>query len=168
MAEYVKITGLKELGVALRALPPELSRTGGPLVKALRKMGRDVQARAKTLVRRKSGTLAENIIVTRTKDPKKYHATQAIEVTVRYKAAKKKDNTKNRRANSVGDFYKNYGPLFYAKFLEFGTSHQPAYPFMIPAFQASQAQLPQIFKAELANEIDKAVSKLYRQRSGQR
>ena len=38
MADQVEIQGLRELGIALKALPKEISgKSGGPLLKALRK-----------------------------------------------------------------------------------------------------------------------------------
>lgn len=161
MAEIQNIEGLRELGERLKALPKEISgKSGGPLLKALRKMGRVIQGRAKNRVRRKTGTLADNIIVTRDKYARRKGMTEGVQVTVRYKAKGYKDNARNRRSGRVGGTYKNYGPLFYAKFLEFGTSKMPAYPFMRPAFEESKGDLGSIFRTELSAAIDSAVNKL--------
>lgn len=161
MAETQNIEGLRELGERLKALPKEISgKSGGPLLKALRRMGKVIQGRAKDRVRVKSGTLRDNIVVVRDKRARRKGATEGVEVTVRYKAKGYKDNARNRRTGRVGGTYKNYGPLFYAKFLEFGTSKMPAYPFMRPAFEGSKNELGGIFKAELTKAIDDAVRKL--------
>jgi len=160
----VEIRGLKELGERLKALPNEIAgKNGGPLLAALRKMGREIQADAKRRVPVDTGTLRENIIVTRDRDPKKYGMTEVVHVTVRYKAKGYKDNKGNRRSKRVGKKYRDYGPLFYAKFLEFGTVKDPqGKPFMRPAFEGQKAGLPEMFKKELTAAIDRAVRKLNR------
>lgn len=161
MAEIQKIEGLRELGERLKALPKEISgKSGGPLLKALRKVAKVVQTRAKNRVRVKSGTLRDNIIVTRDRYAKQKGATEGVQVTVRYKAKGYKDNARNRRTGKVGSTYKNYGPLFYAKFLEFGTSKMAAYPFLRPAFEQSKGEMGTIFRTELGAAIDTAVKKL--------
>lgn len=165
MAETAQVHGLKELGERLRALPKEISgKNGGPLLAALRKMGRAIQQEAQARVPVDTGTLRENIIVTRERDPKGMGATEAVHVTVRYKAKAYKNNKGNRRKGRVGENYKDYGPLFYARFLEFGTEHAPAYPFMRPAFESQKSELPEMFKTELSAAIDRAVRKLNRGR----
>lgn len=163
MTGTIQIHGLKEVGERLLALPKEISgKNGGPLLKAIRKMGKVVQASAIAKVHKKSGTLAQNIIVTRERHPEKDGANEEIHVTVRYKATGYKDNAANRRKGRVGGTYKNYGPLFYARFLEFGTSKMPAYPFLRPAFEEAKARLGDIFRNELSAAIDAAVKKLSR------
>lgn len=161
MAGTESIEGLRELGLALKALPKEISgKAGGPLLKALRKAAKPIQDKARSLVRRKTGTLHDNIIIVRDKRAKQKGMTEGVQVTVRYKAKGYKDNARNRRTGRVGGTYKNYGPLFYAKFIEFGTSKAPAYPFMRPAFETSKGELLPTFKKELALSIDAAVRKL--------
>ena len=59
----------------------------------------------------------------------------------------------------MGGGYTDYGPLFYARFLEFGTSHQPAYPFLRPAFEEDKSSLPELIRDDLAAGIDKAMKK---------
>lgn len=159
MAETIRIEGLEEVRKRLLALPREISgKNGGPLLAALRKMGRVIQADAKARVRKKSGTLADNIIVVRKKN--QFTGTEEVNVTVRAKATKFKDNKANRRKGRVGGLYKAYGPLFYARFLEFGTSKMPAYPFLRPAFESHKGQLGDIFRNELSAAIDLAVRRL--------
>ncbi len=161
MASTVQIHGLKEIGERLKALPKEIAgKNGGPLAAALRKMGRVIQADAKGLVPVDTGTLRENIIVTRERDPKAFGATEVVHVTVRAKAKAYKDNKKNRKASKVGENYQDYGPLYYARFLEFGTVRASPHPFMRPAFEQAKARLPEIFRSELSAAIDRAVRRL--------
>lgn len=162
MADLVKITGLRELGMKLRALPAEITKNGGgPVMLTLRRMGARIQKDAKQRVPVRTGTLRDNIIVTRKK--KGLSAGQfAVDVTVRAKAQKYADNKTNRRLGRVGGSYKTYGPLFYARFLEFGTSKMTAKPFLTPAFEAAKPELPNIFKTEMTRAIDEAVQRLAR------
>lgn len=161
----VQIHGLRELGERLKALPGEIaSKNGGPLLAALRKMGREIQKDAQQLVPVDTGTLRENIIVTRDRDPQSLGMTEAVHVTVRYKARAYRDNKKNRKAKKVGEEYQDHGPLYYAKFLEFGTVRAAPHPFMRPAFEGAQARLPEMFQKELSAAIERAVQKMRRRR----
>jgi HK97 gp10 family phage protein len=166
MAETVQVHGLKELAAKLDAITGELTGKGGggPLLVTLRRMGAKIAKDAKSRVPVKTGTLKDNIIASRAPKKRRKNGEEAVEVTVRYKAKKYADNARNRRLGRVGGEYKNNGPLFYAKFLEFGTSRMPARPFMTAAFEANKAELPGIFAKELSRAIDEAVKKLARTR----
>jgi HK97 gp10 family phage protein len=83
-----------------------------------------------------------------------------VKVTVRAKAKGYKSNSRNVRSGKIGLSYNFYGPLFYGSFLEFGTSHQPAYPYMRPAFEENKNTLPGIIRDELAKAIDATVRRL--------
>lgn len=150
------VSGLDQLLVRLK----KLAEVGGdktagkPVSAALRKCGKVLQADMQRRVRIKTGALRENIIVTkkRTGNPDMVE----VDVTVRFKAKAYKDTSLNRRSGRIGKSYKNYGPLFYASFLEFGTWKMPGgYPFMRPAFESHKEELPEIFKASLIDELDK-------------
>lgn len=157
MAETVTITGLKELQVRLQALSDSVGgkRASKPVVHALRKAAKILQADAIARVHKKSGTLAANIITTHPRN--KQPGLETINVTIRAKAKRYKDSALNRRKGRSGGKYKDYGPLFYARFLEFGTSHQPAYPFLRPAFETHKGELPQVVADDLRDGLDKAV-----------
>lgn len=161
MAETVRIEGLRELDARLRKLADEVGsrKATGPVKSALRKAGNVVKKDAQRRVHVKSGTLRENIIVTASKKNNVTHEI-GMDVTIRYKAKKYKDTKGNRKKGRVGGKYKNYGPLFYGRFLEFGTSKMPAYPFMRPAFESNKRQLPEIIKVSLAAAIDRAVKRM--------
>jgi HK97 gp10 family phage protein len=157
VAETVYVSGLKELHARLQALADTVGgkKAAKPVVHALRKAAKILQADAIARVHKKSGTLAANIITThpRTKVP----GLETINVTIRAKAKRYKANVRNERIGRSGGKYRDYGPLFYARFLEFGTSHQPAYPFLRPAFEAHKAELPEVVAADIKDGLDKAV-----------
>lgn len=165
----VEVHGLKELGERLKALPKEIaSARGGPLRVALAKVARAIRDEAKARAPVKTGNLRDNIILVRNRDPKSMGATEAYHVTVRSRTSKKTDTRKyantrrNRRLNRVGQEYKAQSPLFYARFQEFGTSHQAARPFLRPAFESMKGQLGTMFRDELSVAIERAVRKIGR------
>lgn len=155
MVMRVEVAGLKELNARLLALPAEIGNK--PLKMALRKAGKVVQESAKARVRRKTGVLADNIIVAQVR--KLPRGEVAVQVTIRARAKKYKDSARNRRSGRVGGSYADVGPLFYARFLEFGTSKMRPYPFLRPAFEENKTQLPELLRTELSVAIDRYVAK---------
>lgn len=167
MVEIVQVTGLRELEAQLRSLGEEYGpkAAASPVRYALGKAGKVVQATAKARVRRKTGTLAENIIVTTDRKPPA--GQMGVKVTVRAKARAYKSSSRNVRQGKIGLEYNFYGPLFYAKFLEFGTSPSSKrpwatrpYPFMRPAFEENKGALPALIRDELAKAIERSVRRL--------
>lgn len=160
MAQVIAVSGLRELEAQLLAIGQEYGPKAAlsPVRRALGKAGKIVQASAQAKVHRKSGTLAENIIVTTYRKPPEGQI--GVKVTVRAKAKGYKSNSRNVRSGKIGLNYNFYGPLFYGSFLEFGTSHQPAYPYMRPAFEENKNTLPGIIRDELAKAIDATVRRL--------
>lgn len=63
------------------------------------------------------------------------------------------NNAQNRRTGRVGQTYQADGRVFYWRFLEFGTSRQPATPFLRPALSENTQQVTekfvQVFKFQL-------------------
>lgn len=157
MTETVFVSGLKELQAQLRAIAAAGTDKDAakPVSAALRKAAVVVQKSAKSILESgghvKTGTLLNNIIVYKKKSPA---GVVSYGVSIRAKAKKYKDTARNRRAGKVGGKYKDLGPLFYARFLEFGTSHQGAAPFLGPAFDFNQNELPEIFVAEMNKRLD--------------
>ncbi len=161
MAEVQNIPGIRQLGLRLKALPEEIAgKNGGPLLKALRRMGARIQKAAKDRVPVRSGALRDNIIVVRKDKRRLRRGEEGVDVTVRAKAKKYKESGRNRLAAQAGSKYLDYGPLFYARFIEFGTSKMQAKPFLRPAFEENKAAMGDIFRAELSRAIDEAVKKL--------
>jgi HK97 gp10 family phage protein len=83
-----------------------------------------------------------------------------MRVTVRAKARGYKSSSRTVRKGLIGLEYQHFGPLFYARFLEFGTGHQPAYPFLTPAWDDNKGKLPEIIAVELAKAIDRTMNRL--------
>lgn len=161
--DIVEVRGLKELEAQLLAIGEEYGAKAAisPVRRALGKAGKVVQATAQAKVHRKSGTLAENIIVTTYRNPPPGQI--GVKVTVRAKAKAYKSNSRNIRSGKIGLHYDFYGPLFYGSILEFGATiseRQPAYPYMRPAFEMNKGALPGLIRDELAKAIDATVRRL--------
>ncbi|ATR88045.1 HK97-gp10 family putative phage morphogenesis protein [Acinetobacter baumannii] len=64
------------------------------------------------------------------------------------------NNAQNRRSGRVGKTYQTDGRVFYWRFLELGTSKQPATPFLRPALYENIEQITdkfvQVFNFELS------------------
>ncbi len=161
MADKIEVTGLKELQARFMSLAATIGgkKAQKPVAAALRKTAVIVQKAAIQNLESGghvlSGTLKNNIIVYKQRSRDDSLITYGV--SIRSKAKKYKDNKRNQRTGRVGGTYKDYGPLFYARFLEFGTSHQPKTPFLAPAFETNKAQLPEVFRDDLAKRLDKIV-----------
>ena len=64
----------------------------------------------------------------------------------------------NRRAGRIGKSYQVEGKVFYWRFIEFGTSHQAATPFMRPALSQNLDKVTTKFVQIFDAEITKALS----------
>jgi HK97 gp10 family phage protein len=162
MPNSVKIVGLSQTVSnmkTLRGLMNGKSRSS-PLLPALRAAGRVVQKDAKDFAPRDTGNLIENIVVRRVRPSKLGAATEGVEVTVRNSKRAYVASRRNDRAGRTGEEYKDYGALFYGRFSEFGTSHEPARPWLRPAFEQNKAALPDIIRSSLAASIEQAIARL--------
>lgn len=162
MAE-VKIEGLKEAVAALRALPAELaSKNGGPIRSALYRAAKvikdDAIQRAPTGTGTpRPGNLKKNIILIRDRNPGRENgAAERYVVTVRKKRMGKNSNALFRVLKG--------GDAWYAHFVEYGTSKQPAQPFLRPAFESKKHEALQVFVTELSKGVDRAVRRARRRK----
>lgn len=160
--QTVQVHGLKELQQRLTALSNEFgSNRGKAAVRAaLRKAARIVQDDAKRFVPVKTGLVRDNIIVATARAKTLPPGRTAVNVTVRSKARPYADTAKNRRLGRVGKTWRDSGALYYARFLEFGTSKMSRRPFLTPAFERNKMRLPAVIRDELAIAIDRAVARL--------
>jgi len=146
----VEIKGLRELMLALEKLPAEVQKK--PVQQALRAAAKPMRdaAIANASAFRDTGTVEKNIKVVRSKvyNGKNYVHGVVLRVL---------NSSKRRRAKGMGD-------AFYWKFLEFGTVHAPARPFLRPAFESNKDRALQIIRERLARGIENEARKLNRGR----
>lgn len=154
--EFVRLTGVDDLKAALRALPRQM-RTKvlrGALRSAAKVIQGEAKAKAPVLAQstpyRIRGLVRRSITITNSKLARR-RGDVGVFVTVR----------RSREARNRGMYStlsrKRVRPNdpFYFKFLELGTKHMKARPFLGPAFRARATQAVQAFERGVRPEIDK-------------
>lgn len=164
MKMEVKLTGLEGTLLALKVLPQEIaSKRGGPVRVALRKAAAVIhkQARANLQAvtqnatdpekRESTGLLIKNLVVTRGKEPTGTKGERYL-VRVRRKSY--------QREGAVVTTLKT------AQLLEHGSSHQPAEPWLRPAFGSTAEKAIKVAETEISRAVALAVQKLAKQNGG--
>lgn len=159
----IEMHGLNGVLETLRSLPAEVvSKRGGPVRAALRKGAlvihrqelANLQAVTATATddekRESTGFLAKNVVVTRGKEP---HGTKGERYLVRVRRKTYPDR-------------KGVTTLQTAQLLEYGSSQQPAEPWIRPAFESRAREAIHTVERELLAGIDRIVRKLARQNQG--
>jgi len=150
--------GIDEALALLQALPPELvSKRGGPVKSALRKgavvlfkqakanLQASVQAQGSDDAARSTGLLVTNLVVTRGKPPTSGPGERYL-VRVRRKSYQRVSKERVTTLKS-------------AQLLEYGSSVQPAEPWLRPAFESRKAEAVQVVQVELVKGLDRIVKK---------
>lgn len=157
-----KLTGVEGVLKTLRELPPEIvSKRGGPVKLALAKGARVIRDEAKKNLRAEiarggdesTGLLEKNIIVSRGKQPIGGNGERYL---VR---VKRKTYEKSGEGKPVTT-------LKTAHLLEYGSQHQPATPWLRPAFAATRQKAVDVTITDLKSRIDKIVAKLAKENAG--
>jgi len=147
MAEHLSFTGGRELDRALLELTTKSAQKVGRA--ALRATARPIAAKAKAIVRKKSGAVARNITV-RVDRMRNDHSTFSALIYVKSKGGTYRPRRTNRRSRVRGrlqeaqyDYQIGSRPDVYARFLEYGRWKQGirAYPFMRPAWDSEGGQV---------------------------
>lgn len=154
----LQLSGLDDALRLLQQLPPEIaSKRGGPVRRALRKgavvLFKEAQRNLQASVARSAdaaksestGLLLKNLVVTRGKEPTGVKGERYL-VRVRSKSYARKGA--------------KVTTLKTAQLLEYGSSQQPAEPWLRPAFQAKAREAIATVERELMKDIDRAVRKL--------
>ena len=160
MKVELHLSGLQGVLATLQSLPAEVvSKKGGPVKSALRKGALVILRQEKTNLqavtantsdegkRYSTGLLLKNLIASRGKAPTSGKGERYI---VRVKR-------KTYPGRSGG---KPVTTIKAASLLEYGSSKQPAEPFIVPAFKAKAAEAILTVERELVAGIDKIVKKL--------
>ena len=154
-----ELTGLDGVLDLLKSLPPEVvSKRGGPVKSALRKGALVILREAQLNLARatddldadgtetSTGLLKKNLIASRGKAP---NSGQGERYLVRV-----------RRKAYVGRKGETVTTLKTAQLLEYGSSHQPAEPWLRPAFHAKAEESIRTVERELVAGVDRVVKKL--------
>lgn len=154
----IHLSGLDGVLDLLKSLPPEIvSKRGGPVRQALRKGALVIHKQAALNLatatanagadekKHSTGLLKANLVVTRGKEPTGTKGERYL-VRVRRKSYKRKGQTVTTQNT--------------ARFLEYGSSQQPAEPWLRPAFLAKAGEAINTTVTELNKSIDRIVKKL--------
>lgn len=156
-----KLSGVDGIIQTLRSLPPEIvSKRGGPVKLALAKGARVIRDEAKknllaSIARNgdeSTGLLEKNIIVSRGKAPNSGNGERYL-VRVKRKTYERPDNAGGKPVTTLKT----------AHLLEYGSEHQPATPWLRPAFAATKEKATNTVIDDLKLRIDKVVAKLAKQ-----
>lgn len=159
----VKLSGVDGVLATLQSLPAELvTKRGGPVKQALAKGARMIRDEAKKNIVRaielngadSTGTTVSSVIASRGKPPTSGKGE-------RYLVRVKKATFTNARGQKTST-------LMTANLLEYGSSHQPATPWLRPAVQAKGAEVIDAISRDLVRRIDLVVKKLANQNKGKR
>jgi hypothetical protein len=157
MKVELELSGLDGVLDTLKRLPPEIvSKRGGPVKSALRKGAVVIFQQAQMNLYRATvnvstgdsegtGLLLKNLVVTRGKEPIGGKGERYL-VRVRRKGYQ-------RQGEPVTT-------LKTAQLLEYGSSKQPAEPWLVPAFQAKAAEAIKTIEADLIKSVDSVVRKI--------
>ena len=161
-AVELKLTGLNGVLDTLRQLPPEVvSKRGGPVKASLRKGALVLLREAKLNLARatndldadgeesSTGLLQKNLIASRGKAPISGNGE-------RYLVRVRRKTYPDRKGKPVTT-------LASANLLEYGSSQQPAEPWLRPAFQSKAEEAIRTVEKELVAGVDRIVKKLARQ-----
>jgi HK97 gp10 family phage protein len=156
----IRLTGVDNVLDMLASLPKEVvAKRGGPVRRALRKGALVIQKEAVLNIARavdalgsddheSTGLLQGSVIVTRGKPP-------AGENGERYLV-----RVKSKKYNRKG---KTVTTQMTGRLLEYGSSQQPAEPWLRPAFASKAVQAINTTTSELLKDIDRIVKKLGKQ-----
>lgn len=144
MAETREVQGLRELRRDLKRFP-KLIRDR-VLHTALKAAAMPTVNMARGLVPVKSGTIRSHIVVRKTK---KQHRTSRAQVSVGVEGKTRKKGDKLA-----------FDDPYYWRFIEFGTIHAPAQPFLRPAIDSQKFASFEIFKKALKKGIDREARRL--------
>lgn len=159
----IQLTGLEGVLATLKSLPPEVvSKRGGPVKAALKKgalvLLKEAQfnlyrvtANIGTGEQENTGLLLKSLIATRGKAP--------IGGSGERYLVRVKRKSYDRRGKAVTT-------LKTAQLLEYGSSAQPAEPWLRPAFESKAEQAIKTVEGELVKSVDRIVKKLAAQNKG--
>lgn len=162
MKVEMQLSGMAGVLDTLKSLPAEVvSKRGGPVKLALAKGARLIRDQAKQNLRAQiaeggaddsTGLLEQNIIASRGKPPFDGKGERYL-VRVRRKTYPRegKETVTTRKTASL---------------LEYGSSNQPAKPWLRPAVQQKGADAISVITTDLTRRIDQTVKRLARQNGG--
>lgn len=171
----VELQGLNGVLETLRKLPPELvSKRGGVVLRSLKAGARVIRKQAMANLASAIGQVSDEgerystglllrsgLSISRAKLPS---GETGEMVRIRVRRVVYPDRTRRSGRKRGGKLATNDT----AWFLEYGTSKQPARPWLRPAFNARAQQAIMTVQTDLVRQIDRVVKKLAQQNAGKK
>lgn len=162
MANEFEIKGLDGVLEKMRALGPKLAAKGART--AMRKAANVIKAaavaKAEAFDRPETPqSIAKNIAIQFGSKEFKQTGDIVQRVGVRGGAKQYANTRDNRGKKRVGQSYATDGSTFYWRFREFGTSHEPARPFMLPSLTENVDTATEAAVGELNKQLDRLIAK---------
>ena len=165
---FARLEGLKEIEEALKELPKATGRN--VIRRALTQAAEPIATQAGSAAPAgPTGTLKRSIVVSKVRFTKGEAGKAAFAAALRRGASRKEAGQAAHEANAnaggddVSSGIVEIGPTleaWYAHFVEFGTVHSRAKPFMRPAWETGKSQAAESIRELLKTEIQKAAERL--------
>jgi len=162
MKTTIQMTGLRELGLAMKELDARLQK----------KVGRNAVAAGARIIQKQAKQNAPVL-----KEPAPNRKPGTIKKQIRTKAERRKDGTFEARVwvkgigkKKVNEFKaatgrkssENPDDPWYWWLVEFGTARTPAQPFMRPAFEAKKVEAARKIQSNLSDRLEKEAAQIGR------
>lgn len=148
----VEVKGLRELGEALTSFGSKLG--GKYLARATYYAAKEIKEDAIRRAPVRTGTMRDHIAVFKHKIDEIHSKAYSVDVRP-IKLTRKQKRVLSILKKHEGHRIKIEGDPFYWRFIEFGTSHIKAEPFLRPAFESEKHEAIVKFKEELADGVEK-------------
>lgn len=155
----IKLTGFSDLEKKLREFGPNVEKAGQRQATAAgAKIAVDA-AKAAESSHTKTGLLQRNIRAFRRRSTQPGTIIYGIGVRRADKAKRYANNPRNKALGRAKKKYLQDGPAFYGRFLEMGSSKQPARPWLRPSFIGNIDNMIDRIRDVLSKAIDRAAAK---------
>ena len=148
MANHVQLTGMDELRRRIGRLERKLQRR--VYTKAVREGGKVVQREVKERAPRRTGAMARAVSVRASS--KAARNLFGVKVSVRSGVF---SSARTAKRKGKGATYKPDEVVRYYRFLELGTKHHPAQPFLAPALERRGAEVMRVVGEELRAGVER-------------
>jgi HK97 gp10 family phage protein len=162
----LQVRGMDNVLKTLQSMPPEVvSKRGGPVKSALRKAALVILAQERinlqavisnataTGKKESTGLLLQNLVATRGKAPTDGNGERYI---VRFRRKTYPRTTKGKPVTTLQT----------AQLLEYGSSEQPAEPFIRPAFETKAEEAIHVAQTALVAGVERIAKRLLKQGGG--
>lgn len=154
----VEVLGVAQLNKQLKALGPRIEKN--ILRGAVRAVAREIANDAKANVPQDTGNLRRNIVVRAFRGQRtRGRNRETVRAGVVVREEGKRGKIVRGEGGKLGIELKKQNNAFYWRFVEYGTKHMGARPFLRPAYDRMKGRVSQVMGAYIRRRIDKEIEK---------